>query len=325
MVAAVRVHKFGGPEVLTYEDVPVPAPGPGQIRVKQHACGINFTDVYFRKGMYQPPGGLPFTVGSEAAGEVTDVGRDIGEFKRGDRVAYVVGLGCYTEERVLPADRAVKLPADTSYEQAAGMMLKGLTVQYLLRRTFKIEKGMTVLIHAAAGGVGLIFCQWARHLGATVLGTVGSKEKAELARANGCDHPILYREQDFVARVKEITGGKLCDAVYDSIGKDTFPASLDCIRPLGTFVSFGSASGQIEAFNINLLQMKGSLFATRPTLNTYAAKRDDLLSMAADLFAVVGSGAVKIPINQKYALRDAVKAHRDLESRATTGSSILLP
>jgi NADPH:quinone reductase len=205
------------------------------------------------------------------------------------------------------------------------MMLKGLTVQYLLRRTFKVEKGMTVLIHAASGGIGLIFCQWANHLGANVIGTVGSKEKAELARANGCHHTILYREEDFAARVKEITDGKLCDAVYDSIGKDTFPASLDCLRPLGMFVSFGSASGQIEAFNINLLQAKGSLFATRPTLNTYAAKRGDLLAMAADLFAVVGSGAVKIPINQKYALRDAAKAHRDLEGRVTTGSSILVP
>lgn len=325
MVAAIRVHKFGGPEVLTYEDVAVPAPGAGQIRVKQHACGINYTDVYLRTGMYQSPGGLPFIAGSEAAGEVTEVGSGVSEFKRGDRVAYVAGPGCYTAERVVPADRAIKLPANVSYEQAAGMMLKGLTVQYLLRRTFKVEKGMTVLIQAAAGGVGLIFCQWANHLGATVIGTVGSKEKAELARANGCHHTILYREENFPARVKEITAGKLCDAVYDSVGKDTFPASLDCIRPLGMFVSFGSASGQIEAFNINLLSAKGSLFATRPTLNTYGAKREDLVAMAADLFTVVGSGAVKIPVNQKYPLRDAAKAHRDLESRATTGSSILIP
>ncbi len=325
MVAAVRVHKVGGPEVLTYEDISVPAPGPGQIRVKQFACGINYTDVYFRSGMYPPPGGLPFIVGSEAAGEVVDVGPGVSEFKRGDRVAYVIGPGCYTAERLVPADRAVKLPANISYEQAAAMMLKGLTVEYLLRRTFKVDKGMTVLIHAAAGGVGLIFCQWANHLGATVIGTVGSKDKAELARAHGCHHTILYREEDFPARVKEITGGKLCDAVYDSIGKDTFPASLDCIRPLGMFVSFGSASGQIAAFNINLLQAKGSLFATRPTLNTYAAKREDLLAMANELFAVAGSGAVKIPVRRTYALRDAVQAHRDLESRATTGSSILIP
>ncbi len=325
MVAAVRVHKFGGPEVLTYEDVGVPAPGPGQIRVKQHACGVNFVDVYFRMGMYPPAGGLPFIPGNEAAGEVVEVGPAVSEFKRGDRVGYSSGPGCYTEERVLAADRAVKLPASISYEQAAAMMLKGLTVQYLLRRTFKVEKGMSVLMHAAAGGVGLILCQWANHLGANVIGTVGSKDKAELARAHGCHHTILYREEDFVARVKEITGGKLCDVVYDGIGKTTFPASLDCIRPLGMFVSFGASSGPIEAFNINLLQFKGSLFATRPTLNTYGAKREDLVAMAADLFAVVGSGAVKIPINQKYALRDAAKAHRDLESRATTGSSILIP
>ncbi len=324
MVAAVRVHKVGGPEVLTYEEVEVPAPGAGQLRVKQHAIGVNYTDVYFRVGMYPHPAGLPFIVGSEAAGEVVEVGPGVTEFKRGDRVAYV-SPGCYTQERVVVADRAIKLPEKISYEQAAAMMLKGLTVQYLLRRTFKVERAMTVLMHAAAGGVGLIFCQWASHLGATVIGTVGSKDKAELARANGCHHTILYREEDFVARVKEITGGKLCDAVYDSIGKDTFPGSLDCIRPLGMFVSFGSSSGQIAAFNINLLQAKGSLFATRPTLNTYSARREDLLAMAADLFAVVGSGAVKIPINQKYPLRDAAKAHRDLEGRATTGSSILIP
>ena len=325
MVAAVRVHKVGGPEVLTYEDISVQAPGPGQLRVKQHAIGVNFLDVYFRIGLYPPPGGLPFVVGNEAAGEVVDIGPGVSEFKRGDRVAYVQGPGCYAAERLVPADRAVKLPDKISYEQAAGMMLKGLTVQYLVRRTFKVEKGTTVLMHAAAGGVGLILCQWAKHLGANVIGTIGSKDKAELARANGCDHTILYRDEDFVARVKEITGGKLCDVVYDGIGKTTFPASLDCIRPLGMFVSFGSASGPISAFDINLLQLKGSLFATRPTLNTYAAKRADLLAMADDLFAVVGSRAVKIPVNQKYPLKDAAKAHRDLEGRETTGSSILIP
>ena len=325
MVAAVRVHKTGGPEALTYEDVVVPAPGPGQIRVKQHACGVNFIDIYFRMGMYPAPGGLPFIVGNEAAGEVVELGPGVGEFKVGDRVAYVSGPGCYTGERVVAADRAVKLPANISYEQAAAMMLKGMTVAYLLRRTFKVEKGMNVLIHAAAGGVGLIFCQWANHLGANVIGTVGSKDKAELAKANGCHHTILYRDEDFVARVKEMTGGNLCEVVYDSVGKATFPGSLDCIRPLGMFVSFGASSGPIEAFNINLLQSKGSLFATRPTLNTYAAKREDLLAIASDLFAVVGSGAVKVPINQKYPLRDAAKAHRDLEARATTGTSILIP
>jgi len=325
MVAVVRVHKVGGPEVLTYEDIAVAAPGPGQIRVKQHAIGVNFIDCYFRSGLYPAPGGLPFVVGHEAAGEVEEVGPGVSEFKRGDRVAYVQGPGCYAAERLVPAERAVKLPANIGYEQAAAMMLKGLTVQYLLRRTFKVEKGMNVLMHAAAGGVGLIFCQWANHLGANVIGTVGSKEKAALARANGCHHAILYRDEDFVARVKEITGGRLCEVVYDGIGKTTFPASLDCLRALGMFVSFGASSGPIEAFNINLLQAKGSLFATRPTLNTYAAKREDLLAMAADLFAVVGSGAVKIPMNQTYALRDAAKAHRDLEGRLTTGCSILVP
>src|SRR5271166_6328803 len=325
MVAAVRVHKVGGPEVLTYEDVPVPAPGPGQIRIKNHASGVNFIDTYFRMGMYPSPVGLPFVSGNEGAGEVVAVGPGVTDIKVGDRVGYVSALGAYAAERLLPADRAVKLPDSISYEQAAAMMLKGMTVEYLLRRTFKVEKGMNVLMHAAAGGVGLILCQWANHLGANVIGTVGSKDKAELAKANGCHHIILYRDEDFVARVKEITGGKLCDVVYDGIGKETFPASLDCIRPLGMFVSFGSASGPIEVFNINLLQFKGSLFATRPTLNTYGAKRDDLLSMAKELFEVVGSGAVKIPVNQTYALRDAAKAHRDLEGRATTGSSILIP
>ena len=325
MVAAVRVHKTGGPEVLTYEEIELPAPGPGQIRVKQHACGVNFIDTYFRMGMYPSPVGLPFVAGNEGAGEVIAVGPGVADMKIGDRVAYVVALGCYATERLVAADRAVKLPSNISYEQAAAMMLKGMTAEYLVRRTFKVEKGMNVFVHAAAGGVGLILCQWANHLGANVIGTVGSKDKAALAKANGCHHAILYRDEDFVARTKEITGGKLCAVVYDGIGKTTFPGSLDCLSPLGMFVSFGSASGQIDAFNINLLQTKGSLFATRPTLNTYAAKRADLLDIAQHLFDVVGSGAVKIPANQKYPLRDAQKAHRDLEGRATTGSSILLP
>ena len=325
MVAAVRVHKVGGPEVLTFEEIEIGAPGQGQIRVKQHACGVNFIDTYFRMGMYPSPVGLPFVAGNEAAGEVTTVGPGVTEFKVGDRVAYVVALGCYAAERLVPADRAVKLPSNISYEQAAAMMLKGMTAEYLLRRTFKVEKGMNVLMHAAAGGVGLILCQWANSLGANVIGTVGSKDKAALAKANGCHHTILYRDEDFVARVKEITDGKMCEVVYDGVGKATFPASLDCLKTLGVFVSFGSASGQIDAFNINILQTKGSLYATRPTLNTYAAKRQDLLAIANDLFDVVGKGAVKVPVNQKYALRDAVKAHRNLEGRATTGSSILVP
>ena len=325
MVAAVRVHKHGGPEVLTLDDIDVPAPGQGQIKLKQHAIGINFIDAYFRMGMYPSPVGMPFVAGNEGAGQVTAVGPGVTDIKVGDRVGYVAPLGAYAAERLLPADRAVKLPDNISYEQAAGMMLKGMTVQYLVNRTYKVGKGTICLIHAAAGGVGLIACQWANHLGATVIGTVGSKDKAEIAKKNGAHHTILYRDEDFIAKVKEITSGKLCDVVYDGIGKTTFPASLDCLRPLGYFVSFGSASGQIEAFNINILQGKGSLFATRPTLNHYTAKRDDLLMTANDLFKVVGSGAVKIPINQKYPLKDAGKAHKDLEGRGTTGSSILIP
>lgn len=325
MVAAVRVHKHGGPEVLTFEEIEVGAPGQGQIRIKQQACGVNYIDTYFRMGMYPSPVGMPFVAGNEGAGEVTAVGPGVTDLKVGDRVAYVVTLGGYAAERLLPADRVVKLPDNISYEQAAGMMLKGMTAQYLLNRTFKVEKGTTLLMHAAAGGVGQILCQWANHLGATVIGTVGSKEKGEIARKNGCHHVIYYRDEDFVARVKEITGGKLCDVVYDGIGKTTFPASLDCIRPLGMFVSFGSASGQIDAFNINILQTKGSLFTTRPTLIHYVAKREDLVATANDLFKVVGSGAVKIPVNQTFALNEARKAHESLEGRETTGSTILIP
>jgi NADPH2:quinone reductase len=325
MVAAVRVHKHGGPEVLTLDDIQIPAPGQGQIKIKQHAIGVNFIDAYFRMGAYPSPVGMPFIAGNESAGEVIAVGPGVTDLKVGDRVGFVGPLGGYAAERVLPADRAVKLPANITYEQAAGMMLKGMTVQYLLNRTYKVGKGTVCLIHAAAGGVGLIAVQWAKHLGATVIGTVGSKEKADIAKKAGADHTILYRDEDFATKVKEITGGKLCDVVYDGIGKTTFPASLDCLRPLGYFVSFGSASGQIEAFNINLLQAKGSLFATRPTLNHYAAKREDLLSMAADLFKVVGSGAVKIPVNHKYPLKEAGKAHQQMEGRETTGSIVLVP
>jgi NADPH2:quinone reductase len=324
MVAAVRVHKTGGPEVLTYEDVEVPAPGPGQIRIKQHASGVNFIDTYFRSGLYPAPS-MPFVSGNEGAGEVVALGSGITDFKVGDRVGYVAPLGAYSEERVLQADRAVKIPDGISHEQAAGMMLKGMTAEYLVQRTFKVQKGHNVLIHAAAGGVGLILGQWANHVGANVIGTVGTKDKAELAKANGYHHTILYRDEDFVERVKDITKGAMCEVVYDGVGNDTFPKSLDCLKPLGMFVSFGSASGPIKAFDINLLQFKGSLFATRPTLNTYNAKREALLKSAADLFAVVSSGAVKIPVNQKYPLKDAQKAHSDLEGRKTTGSIILVP
>lgn len=325
MVAAVRVHKVGGPEVLTFEDIQVPAPGEGQLKIKQHACGVNFIDTYFRSGLYPSPTGLPFVAGNEGAGEVIEVGSGVSGFKVGDRVAYVVPLGAYAQERLLPAARAVKVPDNISYEQAAAMMLKGMTAEYLLHRTFKVQKGSTILVHAAAGGMGAILCQWANHIGATVIGTAGSKEKAALAKAHGAHHTILYREEDFAEKVKEITGGKLCDVVYDGVGADTFPKSLDCIRPLGMFVSFGSASGPVKAFDINLLQAKGSLFATRPTLNTYAAKREDLVSIADNLFKVVGSGAVKIPASHKYALKDAKQAHIDLEGRKTTGSIVLMP
>ncbi len=325
MVAAVRVHKIGGPEVLTFEDIQIAAPGEGQIKIKQHACGVNFIDTYFRSGLYPSPVGFPFVSGNEGAGEVTEVGPGVTNFKKGDRVAYVVPLGGYAAERLLPAARTVKLPDNITYEQAAGMMLKGMTAEYLLNRTFKVGKGTTVLMHAAAGGVGQILVQWAKHLGATVIGTVGSKDKGEIAKKLGCDHVIYYRDEDFAAKVKEFTGGKLCDVVYDGIGKATFPASLDCLRPLGYFVSFGSASGPVAAFDINLLQHKGSLFATRPTLNHYAAKREDLDAISSNLFKVVGSGAVKIPVDHKYALKDARKAHEDLEGRETTGSIILVP
>ena len=276
-------------------------------------------------GMYPSPVGLPFVSGNEGAGEVIAVGSGVTDFKVGDRVGYTSALGAYAAERLLPADRAVELPEKISYEQAAAMMLKGMTAQYLLRRTYKVQKGDNVLIHAAAGGVGLIACQWASHLGATVIGTVGSKDKAEIAKRTAATTPSSIATRISSPKVKEITGGKLCDVVYDGVGKATFPASLDCIKPLGMFASFGSASGQVEAFNINILQTKGSLFATRPTLNNYVAKREDLIKTANDLFDVVASGAVKIPVNQRYPLKDAQKAHRDLESRSTTGSSILLP
>src|SRR4029077_14903741 len=307
MVAAVRVHKPGGPEVLTYEDVEIAAPGQGQIKIKQHAAGVNFIDAYFRAGMYASPVGMPFIAGNESAGEVMAVGPGVTNLKVGDRVAFVGPLGGYAAERLVPAGRAGKMPDNISYEQGAGMMLKGMTVQYLVNRTYKVEKGTVCLIHAAAGGVGLIACQWANHLGATVIGTVGSKEKAELAKKNGCHHTILYRDEDFVAKVKEISSGKRCDVVYDGVGKATFPASLDCLRPLGYFVSFGSASGQIEAFNIGILNQKGSLFATRPSLGHYVAKREDLVASANDLFKVVESGAVKIAIHARVPLKDAAK------------------
>ena len=325
MVAAVRVHKHGGPEVLIYEDIPVKDPGQGEARVKNTAIGLNYLDTYFRTGLYPAPGGFPFVVGSEGAGVVVAVGAGVTEFKSGDRVAYQAGLGSYAAERIIAAERLIKLPDKVDDKTAAAMMLKGMTAAYLLKRTFAVKAGHTVLIQAAAGGTGSILCQWARHLGATVIGTVGSKEKAELAKAHGCHHVINYSTENFVERVGEITKGSKCEVVYDGVGKATFPGSLDCLKPLGMFVSFGNASGPLDAFNLGILAQKGSLFATRPTLNTHTAKRESLLSLANDLFDVVKSGAVKIEVNQTYPLKDAAKAHRDLEARKTTGSTVLIP
>lgn len=325
MSKAIRIHAHGGPEVLTYEDADPGEPGSGQILVRHTAIGLNFIDVYHRSGLYPPPGGFPLVPGGEAAGVVLQVGQGIDWLKPGDRIAYAVTTGAYAEERVIDASRVVKVPDGISDEQAAAMMLKGMTAEYLLRRTFKVKAGDTILFHAAAGGVGLILGQWAKHLGATVIGTASSSDKIELAKAHGFDHVINYREQDFVAGVAAITGGKKCDVVYDSVGNDTFPASLDCLKPLGMFVSFGQSSGPIPPFSMSLLAQKGSLFATRPTLFVYNAKREDLDASAAALFEVVLSGAVKIQINQRYALKDAGKAHADLEGRRTTGTTILIP
>lgn len=325
MSKVIAVHAHGGPEALVYEDADPGRPGPGQALIRHTAIGLNFIDVYYRTGLYPAPNGLPVIPGGEAAGVLLEVGAGVDWLKAGDRVAYAVGTGAYSEQRVIAADRLVKLPDGISDEQAAAMMLKGMTAEYLLLRTFKVKAGDTILYHAAAGGVGLILGQWAKHLGATVIGTVGSAEKGELALAHGFDHVINYRDQDFVAEVARITGGGKCDVVYDSIGKDTFPASLDCLRPLGTFVSFGQSSGPIAPFDISLLARKGSLFATRPTLFTYNARREDMVQSANALFDVVLKGAVKIRINQRYALRDAARAHSDLEGRKTTGTSILIP
>lgn len=324
MVKAVQVHEFGDPEVMKIEDITLPPPAEGQVRVRNHAIGVNFIDVYFRTGAYPVPQ-KPFIPGNEAAGEITTLGPGVKRFKVGDRVAYTVSLGCYAEERNVDASRLVKLPKSISYETGAAMMLKGLTAQYLLRRTYKVKKGDTILVHAAAGGVGLILCQWAKALGAHVIGTAGSAEKAKLAKKAGAKDVILYRETDFVEAVKSLTKGKLCDVVYDGVGKATFPGSLDCLRPLGMFVSFGSASGPIEAFNIGLLAQKGSLFATRPSLYNYVAKHEDLEKMAEDLIEVIKDGDVEIPVHAEYRLDEVVAVHRALEARETTGATVLLP
>lgn len=324
MVAAIRVHRYGGPEVLQLEDVDLPPPAKGEIRVRQTAIGVNYIDTYFRTGLYKAPQ-LPFIAGNEAAGEVTALGEGVEGFAVGERVAYVVTLGCYAAERNVPASMAVKLPAGISDETAAAMMLKGLTAEYLLHRTYKVQPGDTILVHAAAGGVGQILTQWGKHLGATVIGTAGTEEKAALARENGCDHVILYRTEDFAKRVAEITKGEKCNVVYDGVGKTTFEGSLDSLRPLGVLASFGSASGPVSDFNLGILGPKGSLFVTRPTLFTFIPKRAWLEEMAARLFEVVASGAVKIAIGRRAALADAAEVHRALEGRETTGAVILKP
>jgi NADPH2:quinone reductase len=323
MVHAIRIHQQGGPEAMKWESVEVAAPGPGQVRLKQHAVGVNFVDVYQRSGLYKMP--TPFVAGSEGAGEIVAVGPGVTDFKVGDRGAYAGAMGGYAEESVMPADRLVKLPDSIDYKTGAAMMLQGMTVRYLLRETYKVSKGTTMLLHAAAGGIGLIACQWARHLGATIIGTVSTPDKAELAKAAGCTHVINYKTEDFVKRTRELTNGQGVDVVYDAVGKDTYPGSLDCLKPLGLFVSFGNASGPITNFDILLLSSKGSLYATRPTLVTYTAKRADLIANANELFDVVSKGIVKINVNHTYPLKDAAQAHKDLESRKTTGSIVLLP
>ena len=324
MPNAIRIHQVGGPEVLHFETVSVGDPGPGEARVRHTAVGLNYIDTYHRSGLYKIP--LPSGIGSEAAGVIEAVGPGVTDLKAGDRVAYSGGpIGAYAEVRVLPIDRLVKLPEGVSDRVAATLMLKGLTVQYLLRQTYQVKAGETILLHAAAGGIGLIACQWARALGATVIGTVSSDAKAELAKANGCTHTIVYSRENFVEKVKELTGGKGVPVVYDAVGKDTFPGSLDCLQPRGLFVSFGNSSGPIPPFEILLLSQKGSLYATRPTLFTYTAKRADLLKMAEEMFALVQSGKLKNDARQTYALKDAAQAHRDLEARKTTGSTVLLP
>lgn len=323
MPKAIRIHQHGGPEVLKWEETDPGTPGPGEALVRHEAVGLNYIDVYHRTGLYPLPS-LPATPGLEGAGVVIAIGEGVTEVAVGDRVAYAgVPVGAYAEIRRIPAHRLVRLPAEITTLQAAAMMLQGMTARYLLKGCWRVGPGTSLLIHAAAGGVGLIVCQWAKHLGATVLGTVGTPEKAEVARAYGCDHPIVYTKEKFAERVKEITGGRGVDVVYDSVGQATFFSSLDCLRPMGMMVSFGQSSGPVPPIDIALLAQKGSLFLTRPSLMTYTARREDLLAHAEDLFAVVKSGAVRITIGRTYPLAEASRAHRDLEGRKTTGSSVL--
>ena len=321
MTHAIRIHQTGGPEVLKWEEVQVGEPGPGQLRIRQAAAGLNFIDVYHRSGLY--PQRAPFTPGVEGAGTVEAVGDQVHDFKPGDRVAYAGPQGGYAEERLIDADRVVKLPDEIYFEQAAAMMLQGMTVRMLLRAVYAVKEGDMILVHAAAGGVGLILCQWASALGATVIGTVSTEEKAELARAHGCAHPILYTRQDFVEEVRKLTAGQKLPVVYDSVGKSTFVQSLDCLRPRGLMVSFGNASGPVDPISPLILSQKGSLFLTRPTLFHYIATRPELEQSADDLFDMVRSGKVKIDAKQSFPLKDAAEAHRALEARKTSGSTIL--
>jgi NADPH:quinone reductase len=323
MPHAMRIHEHGGAEKMRWETLQVGDPGPGQVRVRNTAVGLNFVDIYQRDGLY--PMQLPFTLGSEGAGVVEAVGHKVKDLKVGDRVAYSGPIGAYAEALLRPADRLVKIPAGVDDKTAAAMMLKGLTAHYLIRRTYRVKKGDTILMHAAAGGVGQILCQWAKHLGATVIGTVGSDDKAELAKKAGCKHVIVLAREKFPVRVKEITKGKGVPVVYDGIGKDTFMDSLDCLQPLGLMASFGNASGAVPPFNLGVLAQKGALFLTRPTLVHYTATREDLVKAARELIAVVKSGAVKIRINQTYPLREAAQAQNDLAARKTTGSTVLIP
>ena len=324
MPHAIRIHRTGGPEVLQWDDITLGDPGPGEARVRHTAVGVNYIDTYHRSGLYKLA--MPSGIGSEAAGVVEAVGLGVSDLKAGDRVVYQGGApGSYSEARVMPVERLVKIPDGVSDRVAATLMLKGLTVQYLVRQVYPLKGGETILLHAAAGGVGLIACQWARALGVTVIGTVGSDEKAALAKANGCTHTIVYTRENFVERVKELTGGRGVPVVYDAVGKDTFPASLDCLSPHGMFVSFGNASGPVPPFDILLLAQKGSLYATRPTLVTFTSKRADLLRMADELFSMVKAGKIVNEARQTYPLKDAANAHRDLESRKTTGSTLLMP
>jgi NADPH:quinone reductase len=325
MTKAIRIHETGGPEVLRWEDVEVGRPGPGQIRIRNTACGLNFIDTYHRTGLYPVPQ-LPTVIGMEGAGVIEEVGEDVSDFNVGQRVTFATPpMGAYAEARLMPAARAIPIPDGIDDQVAAAMMLKGMTVQYLIRQIYKVKAGDTILTHAAAGGVGLILGQWAKHLGATVIGTVGTDEKAELATANGCDHVIVYTRENFTERVKEITDGKGVPVVYDSVAAATFEGSLDCLQPRGLMVSFGNASGPVPPFNLGMLAQKGSLFITRPTLMHYTLSREDLITVANDLFEVVGGGHVKIAINQTYPLSDTAQAHADLEGRKTTGSTVLLP